>query len=49
MDMEYVCINGCLDGFSRKVVWMNAYYSSSDPRITGGYCMECVQGLGGAP
>jgi hypothetical protein len=44
-----ICINGCVDGYSRKVVWMNAYHNSSNPKIIGGYFMEAVQSLGGCP
>ena len=37
-----ICINGCVDGFSRKVLWLNAYHTSSDPRVIAGYFLECV-------
>lgn len=44
-----ICIYGCIDGFSRKIIWMNAYTTSSDPKIIGGYYMNSVQRLGGCP
>ena len=44
-----ICINGCVDGYSRKVVWLNAYNTSSDPRIIGGYFVEAVKELHGYP
>lgn len=44
-----ICINGCVDGFSRKVIWLNVYVNSSDPKIIGGYFMESVEALGGCP
>uniref|UniRef100_A0A8C4HR76 Integrase core domain-containing protein n=1 Tax=Dicentrarchus labrax TaxID=13489 RepID=A0A8C4HR76_DICLA len=44
-----ICINGCIDGFSRKIVWLNAYTTSSDPKLIGGYYMEAVQRLKGCP
>lgn len=44
-----ICINGCIDGFSRRLIWVNAYHNSSDPHLIGGYFMEAVQGLGGCP
>lgn len=44
-----ICINGCIDGFSRKIIWMNAFTTSSDPKIIGGYYMEAVERLGGCP
>lgn len=37
-----VCTNGCIDGFSWKRIWLNAYKSSSDPRVTGGYFVESL-------
>ena len=42
-----ICINGCVDGFSRHVVWMNAYYTNSDPKFIGGYFVEAVKSRGG--
>ena len=44
-----ICVNGCVDGFSRKVVWMNVYHNSSDPKLIGGYFMDAVESLGGGP
>ena len=44
-----ICINCCIDGFSRKIIWMNAFTTSSDPKIIGGYYMEAVQKFGGCP
>lgn len=44
-----ICINGCIDGFSRKIIWLNAYTTSSDPKVIGGYYVEAVQRLGGCP
>ena len=43
------CINGCIDGFSRKIVWLNVYHTSSNPRIIGGYYCDAVETLGGCP
>ena len=44
-----ICISGCVDGFSRRVMWLNAYYTNSDPKIIGGYYLEVVESLGGCP
>ncbi|XP_054641995.1 uncharacterized protein LOC129187166 [Dunckerocampus dactyliophorus] len=43
------CINGSIDGFSRKIIWLNAYTTNSDPKLIGGYYIEAVQRLGGCP
>lgn len=44
-----ICVNGCIDGFSRKMIWLNAYTTSSDPKVIGGYYLEAVQRLRGCP
>lgn len=44
-----VCINGCIDGYSRKLVWLNAYKTSSDPTIIAGYYVEATEMLGSCP
>lgn len=44
-----ICINGCIDGFSRHIIWVNAYRTSSDPKVTGGYFIESVSKTGGCP
>ena len=28
-----ICINGCIDGFSRKLIWLQAHHTSSNPRV----------------
>ncbi|XP_061096945.1 uncharacterized protein LOC133127793 [Conger conger] len=40
-------INGCIDGFSRFVVWMEA--TNNDPKVIADYYMKCVTRLGGCP
>jgi len=40
-----ICImplNGAIDGFSRKMLWLNAYYTSNDHAVVCGYFMETV-------
>ncbi|XP_074525951.1 uncharacterized protein LOC141790170 [Halichoeres trimaculatus] len=44
-----VCISGCIDGFSRKIIWLNAYTTNSDPKLIGGYYIDTVQRLRGCP
>jgi hypothetical protein len=34
-----ICINGCIDGFSRYIVWLEAYSTNSDPAIIASYFM----------
>ena len=44
-----LCMNGGIDGFSRKMIWVNTYDTNSDPRVVGGYYMDAVQRLEGCP
>ena len=37
-----ICINGCIDGFSRYIVWLNAYTTSSNPKVIAGYYIEAI-------
>ena len=42
-------INGCIDGFSRKLIWLNVYHTNSDPAVIGGYFLEALKLIGGCP
>ena len=44
-----ICISGCICGFSRKLIWLNAYNTNNNPRIFGGYFLEAVNQYGGCP
>ena len=44
-----ICINGAVDGFSRQVIWMEAYTTSSDPKVVGNYYMDAVNLRKGCP
>ncbi|XP_062865268.1 uncharacterized protein LOC134327123 [Trichomycterus rosablanca] len=44
-----ICINGCIDGFSRNIIWLNAFTTNSNPEIVGGYYIEAVEKLRGCP
>ncbi|KAF3834382.1 hypothetical protein F7725_025586 [Dissostichus mawsoni] len=44
-----IFINGCIGGFSRKIIWLKAAYTSSDPHVIGGYFVEAVEQTGGCP
>lgn len=41
-----VAISGCIDGFSRKVMWLSSGSSNNDPRIIASYYMQCVSNFG---
>lgn len=29
-----ICINGCIDGFSRQIIWLRAGSTASDPKVS---------------
>ncbi|XP_050960119.1 uncharacterized protein LOC127161396 [Labeo rohita] len=41
-----VAISGCIDGFSRKVMWLRSGSSNNDPGIIAYYYMKCVSEFG---
>ena len=44
-----LCVNGFIDGFSRKIIWVNVYKTSSNPRVVAGYYIEAVSKRRGCP
>ena len=42
-------IHGCIDGFSRKIVWLEANSTNNDPYIIAGYFLRAIWELGGYP
>ena len=44
-----LCINGCIDGFSRFIHSFEVNRTNSDPKVIGGYFMTAVKKLQGCP
>ncbi|OWF45268.1 hypothetical protein KP79_PYT01586 [Mizuhopecten yessoensis] len=44
-----MCIRGCIDGYSRKLIWLNVHQTNNNPKIVGGYFLEAVKECGGTP
>lgn len=44
-----ICIHGCIDGFSRYIVWMEAWSTNNDPRVVAGYFIDAVKNAHGCP
>lgn len=44
-----ICISGCIDGFSRKMIWLEAYRTNNDPRVIAGYFMDAILDCNGCP
>ena len=43
------CIHGAIDGFSRRIVWLEVGPTNNNPRVIATYFHECVKQLGGVP
>ena len=43
------CIHGCIDGFSRKLLWLEVGPSNKMPEIIATYCLNTIQKIGGVP
>ena len=41
--------NGCIDGFSHKIIWLRAAFTNSDSKVIEGYFVESVERCGGCP
>ncbi len=44
-----IAINGCIDGFSRHIMWMEAYTTNSNPKVIADYFINTVMRIGGCP
>lgn len=44
-----LAINGCIDGYSRYVVWVEVSYTNNNPNVIGGYFLDAVLKHGGTP
>ncbi|XP_053699784.1 uncharacterized protein LOC128757644 [Synchiropus splendidus] len=42
-------IHGCIDGFSRYVLWAEAYTTNNDPKVVASYFIKTVSRIGGCP
>lgn len=38
-------ISGCVDGFSRRIIWLRCSSSNNDPAVIGSYYLDSVDGL----
>jgi len=43
------CIHGAIDGFSRRILWLEVGPSNNNPRVIATYFHDCIQELGGTP
>lgn len=38
-----LCISGCIDGFSRNVIWLKVYSTNNNPKVIASYFIEAVK------
>ncbi|KAK3730126.1 hypothetical protein QZH41_004830 [Actinostola sp. cb2023] len=43
------CIHGAIDGFSRRIMWLEIGASNNNPRIIASYFYDCIKQMGGVP
>lgn len=43
------CIHGAIDGFSRKVIWLEVSDSNNNPRLIARYYLDALKAFGKAP
>ena len=42
-------IHGCIDGFSRKLIWLIVSTTNNDPLVVANFCLTAITNLGRAP
>ncbi|XP_048588204.1 uncharacterized protein LOC116615414 isoform X1 [Nematostella vectensis] len=43
------CIHGCIDGYSRRIMWLRVASSNNDPAIVADYFAGCIRMIKGVP
>ncbi|KAJ8023128.1 hypothetical protein HOLleu_38223 [Holothuria leucospilota] len=44
-----IAIHGCIDGFSRKIIWLQAADTNNNPKLVAWYFINAVEQNGGCP
>ena len=42
-------MHGCIDGYSRKVLWLKVCQTNNDPAVTRQHCLDAVKKYNGCP
>ena len=42
-------IHTCIDGYSRKIIWLDVASTNKDPSVVAGYLLKAVKSIGGLP
>ena len=43
------CVHGCIDGFSRRIMWLEVASTNNDPRFVAKYFLDTIRQIKGAP
>ena len=43
------CVHGAIDGYSRRILWLEVGTTNNDPSVIAQYFITCVRGVGSAP
>ena len=43
------CVHGAIDGYSRRIMWLEVDPSNNDPSVKAQYFVDCVRQIGGTP
>ena len=43
------CIHGCIDGYSRRILWLEVGTTNNDPGVTAKYFLDCIYSVDGVP
>ena len=44
-----LCIHGCVDGFSRYIIWLSCGRTNNDPSVVLGYYVKAIEEVGYSP
>ena len=42
-------IHGCIDGFSRRILWLRVGHSNNNPRVISSFFLSCIKEVKGIP
>ena len=42
-------VHGCIDGFSRRILWLRVVHSNNDPRVISSLYLSCIKEIKGVP
>jgi hypothetical protein len=43
------CVHGCIDGFSRRIIWLEVGPTNKNPEVIAKYYLDAAKQVGGLP